>query len=374
MTLEHIIEQLGGKLDSQLEVINDNSYPFDMQLGNQPFSQTNYNNGKKINRVGSLAHAQAGAISFFNDTKYTSQLKDTKASAIILKSEHAHLTSLPKIITDNPYAYFAKLSFLLNPPVISAQGIHASAIIHETANIATNCSIGANVVILENTIIGKNVIIGSGSVIESNCSIGENTNLESNVTVKHHVQIGANCHLFSGCVIGNDGFGYAEESNADGQKNWMKIPQIGRVIIHDHVDIGANTTIDRGAIDDTVIEEGVKLDNLIQIAHNCIIGAHTVIAGCTGIAGSAIIGKHCKIGGAAMILGHLSIADHVTISPGSMIMRSINKAGTYTALMPFQEHNDWLKTAANIRHLNDLTDKIKLLEATVKKLTNNDNE
>ena len=370
MTLEHIIEQLGGKL----EVINDNGYSFDIQFGNQPYTQSSHNNGNKINRVGSLAHAQAGAISFFNDTKYTSQLKDTKASAVILKPEHAHLTALPKIITDNPYAYFAKLSSLLNPSVIPVQGIHASAIIHETANIATNCSIGANVVILDNTVIGKNVTIGSGSFIESNCLIGDNTILESNVTIKHHVQIGANCHLFSGCVIGNDGFGYAEESNADGQKNWVKIPQIGRVIIYDHVDIGANTTIDRGAIDDTVIEEGVKLDNLIQIAHNCRIGAHTVIAGCTGIAGSAIIGKYCKIGGAAMILGHLSIADHVTISPGSMIMRSINKAGTYTALMPFQEHNDWLRTAANIRHLNDLTDKIKLLEATVKKLTNNDNE
>jgi UDP-3-O-[3-hydroxymyristoyl] glucosamine N-acyltransferase len=167
-------------------------------------------------------------------------------------------------------------------------------------------------------------------------------------------------------VIGNDGFGYAEEAG-----RWVKIPQVGRVLIRNNVDIGANTTIDRGTIDDTVIEEGVKLDNLIQIAHNCRIGAHTVIAGCTGIAGSAIIGKHCKIGGAAMILGHLSIADNVTISPGSMIMRSVNKAGTYTALMPSQAHEDWLKTAANIRHLSQLADKMKTLEAAVAKLTHN---
>jgi UDP-3-O-[3-hydroxymyristoyl] glucosamine N-acyltransferase len=165
-------------------------------------------------------------------------------------------------------------------------------------------------------------------------------------------------------VIGNDGFGYAEQDGI-----WVKIPQIGRVIIHDFVDIGANTTIDRGAIDDTVIEEGVKLDNLIQIAHNCRIGAHTVIAGCTGVAGSAIIGKHCKIGGAAMILGHLNIVDNVTISPGSMIMRSISKAGTYTALMPSQEHADWLKTAANIRHLTLKTDKMKALEAAIEQLS-----
>ena len=361
LSLENIIEQLGGKLEGKLSFYNDNGNLADK-------------NNNKIIRVGSLAHAQTGAISFFNDAKYTNQLQKTKASAVILKLEHVHLTLLPKIITDNPYAYFAKLSLLLNPPVTSSPGIHTSAIIHETANIGINCSIGANVVVLENTSIGKNVTIGSGSIVESNCLIGDNTILELNVTIKHHVQIGKNCHLFSGCVIGNDGFGYAEESNVDGQKHWVKIPQIGRVIIHDHVDIGANTTIDRGAIDDTVIEEGVKLDNLIQIAHNCRIGAHSVIAGCTGIAGSAVIGKHCKIGGAAMILGYLSILDHVTISPGSMITRSINKAGTYTALMPFQPHNDWLKTAANIRHLNDLTDKIKLLEATVKKLTNNDNE
>jgi UDP-3-O-[3-hydroxymyristoyl] glucosamine N-acyltransferase len=212
-------------------------------------------------------------------------------------------------------------------------------------------------------------------VIERNSNISDNTVLEANVTIKHGTQIGKNCHLFSGCVIGNDGFGYAEENASSNTKRWVKIPQVGRVIIHDYVDIGANTTVDRGAIDDTVIEEGCKLDNLIQIAHNCRIGAHTVIAGCTGIAGSAVIGKHCKIGGAAMILGHLSIADNVTISPGSMIMRSINKAGTYTALMPSQAHEDWLKTAANIRHLSphldQLTDKIKTLEATLAQLTKN---
>lgn len=360
LTLEHIVKILGGKLELNLQLNNDNGVYVE-KIDN------------KINRVGSLAHAKEGAISFFNDTKYTSALNNTKASAVILKPEYAHLTALPKIITDNPYAYFAKLSLLLNPPVVPAQGVHASAVIHETVNLAVNCSIGANVVIFGNVVIGKNVSIGPGSIIESNSVIGDHTILEPNVTIKHHVQIGANCHLFSGCVIGNDGFGYAEESIVEDQKHWVKIPQIGRVIIHDHVDIGANTTIDRGTIDDTVVEEGVKLDNQIQIGHNCRIGKHSVIAGCTGIAGSAIIGEHCKIGGAAMILGHLTIANHVTISPGSMIMRSISKAGTYTALMPFQQHSDWLKTAANIRHLNDLTDKIKLLEAAINKLTNNDN-
>ena len=338
LSLQQIVNQLGGKLSANADT--------------------------QIHRVGSLVLAQAGAISFFSDTKYTTQLNNTSASAVIIRPEHAALTHLPKIITDNPYAYFAKISQLLNPVYVAPIGRHASALVDASAHISANCSIAANVIIEANVSLGDKVTIGAGCVIERNSSIADNTVLEANVTIKHGTQIGKNCHLFSGCVIGNDGFGYAEESG-----KWVKIPQIGRVVIHDFVDIGANTTIDRGAIDDTVIEEGTKLDNLIQIAHNCRIGAHTVIAGCTGIAGSAIIGKHCKIGGAAMILGHLNIADNVTISPGSMIMRSITKAGTYTALMPSQEHADWLKTAANIRHLNQLTDKMKALEAALELLS-----
>ncbi len=342
LTIQQIADQLGGTISGNAET--------------------------HIHRVGSLALGQSGAIGFFNESKYTAQLNNTATSAVIIRPEHAALTDLPKIITDNPYAYFAKVSQLLNPTFVAAIGAHKSAVVDASARIPANCSIGANAVIEANVTLGKNVTIGSSCVIERNSSIGDNTVLEANVTIKHGTQIGQHCHLFSGCVIGNDGFGYAEENG-----EWTKIPQVGRVIIHDNVDIGANTTIDRGAIDDTVIEEGVKLDNLIQIAHNCRIGAHTVIAGCTGIAGSAVIGKHCRIGGAAMILGHLSIADNVTISPGSMIMRSISKAGTYTALMPSQAHEDWLKTAANIRHLSphltQLTDKIKTLEEIVAKLT-----
>jgi UDP-3-O-[3-hydroxymyristoyl] glucosamine N-acyltransferase len=320
-----------------------------------------------------LALAQTGAIAFFNDAKYKIQLNNTAASAVIIRPEHADLTSLPKIITDNPYAYFARLSQLINPPYVAPESLHSSAVIDATTEVPAGCSIGAQVVIEANVKLGNNVTISAGCVIERNVSIADNTVLEANVTIKHGTQIGKNCHLFSGCVIGNDGFGYAEEANDGNTKHWIKIPQVGRVVIQDFVDIGANTTIDRGAIDDTVIEEGVKLDNLIQIAHNCRIGAHTVIAGCAGIAGSAVIGKHCRIGGAAMILGHLTITDGVTISPGSMIMRSILKAGTYTALMPSQTHEDWLKTAANIRHLSphlsQLTDKIKALEQVIATLT-----
>lgn len=333
------------------------------KLGGEPSND----NDVKIHRVGSLALAKTGAISFFNNTKYIAQLRETKASAVILKPEHANLTDLPFIISDNPYAYFAKVSQLLNPEQTREVGVHQSAVIDASVDIPKSCNIAAKVVIEKNVFLGKGVSIGAGCVVERDAILGDYTRLEANVTIKHGSQIGKHCHLYSGAIIGNDGFGYAEEV-VEGQAQWVKIPQVGHAVLKDNVDIGANTTVDRGAIDDTIIEEGVKIDNLVQIAHNCHIGAHTVIAGCVGIAGSARLGKYCKIGGAAMILGHLSIVDHVTISPGSMITRSIRKVGTYTALMPSQAHDVWLKTAANIRHLNQLTDKIKTLETVVENL------
>ncbi len=310
-----------------------------------------------ISRVASLANAKSGDICFINDAKYQKALVSCEASAFVLKERDADLTTLPRIIVDNPYAYFAKLSAFLNPPATVKLGVALSAVVDATATIPASCSVGPLVVIGENVVLGEHVVVGAGCVIENNVTIADNTRLEPQVVIKHDCEIGPNCHLFSGAVIGSDGFGYAEESGV-----WLKIPQVGRVVIHANVDVGANTTIDRGALDDTIIEEGVKLDNLIQIGHNCIIGAHTVIAGAAGIAGSAKIGRHCKIGGAAMILGHLTIADHVTISPGSMITRSLTKADTYTALMPFQTHKAWLNTAAKIRHLDSLSAQIKNLE------------
>ena len=310
-----------------------------------------------ITRVASLANAETGHISFLSDSKYRSLLTETKASAVILASAHRDETTLPRIVTDNPYAYFAKISELLNPAPEIQPGIATSAVVNETATIPASCTIGANAVIGAGVVLGEHVVIGPGCVIGDNVTIGSDSRLEANVVVYHGCIVGSHCHLFAGVVIGADGFGYAED---DGR--WVKIPQVGRVVLHDHVDIGANTTIDRGALDDTVIEEGVKLDNLIQIGHNCRIGAHTVIAGCVGIAGSARIGRHCKIGGAAMILGHLQIADGVTISPGSMITRTIAQPGTYTALMPFQAHEDWLRTAASLRHIGDYAERIRRLE------------
>ncbi len=313
-----------------------------------------------IKRVSSLNNAKPGDLCFINDSKYQKELDTCNASAYVLRARDANLTQSPSIIVDNPYAYFAKVTALLNPEAMPIGAIAQSAVIDISAIIPATCLIAEFVVIGANVVLGEHVIIASGCVIEHDVSIAEHTILEPHVTIKHHCVIGPNCHIFPGVVIGADGFGYAEEAG-----RWIKIPQIGRVDIHADVDVGANTTIDRGALDDTVIEQGVKLDNLIQIGHNCVIGAHTVIAGCVGVAGSAKIGRHCKIGGAAMILGHLEVADHVTISPGSMITRSLLQAETYTALMPFQTHQAWLKTAAKIRHLDNMATKIKQLETAL---------
>ena len=340
ITLKALVEKLGGEL-----------------IGNDV----------EVSRVASVANAEAGHITFITDSKYRKSLSDTKASAVILAEENRAFSNLPRIVTDNPYAYFAKVSALLNPQINAVFGVHTSSIIGAESKISATCAVGPNAVIGHQVSLADGVVVGAGCFIGDNVTIGKNTKLQPNVTIYSDSLVGANCNIASGAVIGADGFGYA---NQDG--TWVKIPQVGRVVIAEDVDVGANTTIDRGALDDTVIEKGVKLDNLIQIGHNCIIGAHTVIAGCVGIAGSARIGKRCRIGGAAMILGHLEIADDVTISPGSMITRSLKKSDTYTALMPFQRHEDWLKTAASLRHLTEINEKLKALENTLAALKSKD--
>jgi UDP-3-O-[3-hydroxymyristoyl] glucosamine N-acyltransferase len=288
-------------------------------------------------------------------------LADTQATAIVVSEEYRHATSIPRIVTENPYAYFARLSALLNPVSEFNPGVDISAVVDSTASVPDSCTLGANCVIGKDVRLGKNVVIGAGCVIGEGVTIEDGSQLQANVVIYRGCRIGKQCILAAGAIIGSDGFGYAEESG-----QWIKIPQVGRVLVGDHVEIGANTTIDRGTLDDTVIEEGVKLDNLIQIGHNCHVGAHTVIAGCVGIAGSAVIGKRCRIGGAAMILGHLEIADGITVSPGTMVTRSLKKPGTYTALMPFQLHEDWVKTAANIRRLDEMGSRLRQLEKSLK--------
>jgi len=323
----------------------------------------------RVSQVATLGNAQAHQISFLANLKYRSQLAESRAGAFILGTDAAEASARPRIIASNPYAYFARVSTLFNPPPEAVPGVHPSAVVHPTAQIAAGASIGANAVIKQGAQIGTGSIIGAGCVVGADCIIGEGCLLYANVSIYHGCMLGDRVILHSGCVIGSDGFGLAPD---DGR--WLKIPQIGRVMIGNDVEIGANTTVDRGALDDTVIEEGVKLDNQIQVAHNVRIGAHTAIAACTGIAGSARIGAHCTIGGAAMIFGHIEIADGVNISTNTLITKSITQAGTYTSALPFSEHSEWLKNAVQMRHLDSMAQRIRALEKKLGELEKNQHE
>lgn len=316
-----------------------------------------------INQVATLDSAQAQQLTFLASSKYRAQLAATHAAAVIVGQADAEVTQLSRIVCDNPYAYFARVSALLNPLPQPLPGIHSSAVIAEDAQVDATAHIGPHVVVGAGARIGARCVIMDGCSIGEGVSIGEEARLYPRVVVYHGCVLGSRLIAHSGVVIGADGFGIAPDAG-----RWLKIPQIGRVVIGDDVEIGANTTIDRGALDDTVIEDGVKLDNQIQVAHNVRIGAHTAIAGCVGIAGSTTIGRHCRIGGSAGILGHLQIADHVEISSFTLIGKSIRERGSYTGIFPFSKYEDWRKNAAHLRHLDELADKVKMLQQQIEVL------
>jgi UDP-3-O-[3-hydroxymyristoyl] glucosamine N-acyltransferase len=296
--------------------------------------------GTPIRQVGSLERAGAGDITFLSHPKHRAKLAATRASAVIVSVEAENLTELPRIVCEAPYLYFARVSQLFNPLTTQPAGVHPSAVIGKEVRL------------------GARVSIGAGCVIGDGVSIGDDSCLYPRVVVYPGCSLGERVSLHSGVVIGADGFGIAQ----DDAGRWVKIPQIGAVRIGNDVEIGANTTIDRGALDDTLIEDGVKLDNQIQIGHNCRVGAHTAMAGCAAVAGSADIGRHCTIGAAALILGHLKLADHVHVSAGTVISRSIHKPGTYTGLFPFDHNEAWAKNAALVRHLAQLAERVRALE------------
>jgi len=323
----------------------------------------------QITQVATLETAGPGHISFFANSRYRNQLEQTRADAVILSAEAADLTQRPRIVCKDPYAYFARVSALLNPPVAVVPGIHAFAAIHPSARVASSASIGPFVSIGAGAQVGEGTLVGAGCTLGDNVRVGRDCRLYASVSVYHDCVIGERVILHSGVIIGADGFGLAWEGG-----RWNKIPQIGRVLLGDDVEVGANTTIDRGALADTVIEEGVKLDNQIQIGHNCRIGAHTAIAGCVGIAGSTRIGRYCRIGGSAMIGGHLEIADNVEISAATGVPKSIPKAGTYTSLFPISQHRDWLRNASHIRHLDALARRLRDAEARLAELEGKKNE
>jgi UDP-3-O-[3-hydroxymyristoyl] glucosamine N-acyltransferase len=304
----------------------------------------------QIEAIAPLAEATAGQISFLSQRKYAPLLATTQATALILPLEAAGHFPRPHVLTENPYLYFARVSQLLNPVTIPDPRIHPTAVISPTAKI------------------GRNAVIHAGVVIGDEVTIGDDALIYPNVTIYHDCHIGDRVVIHAGVVIGADGFGNAKDGDV-----WIKIPQIGRVIMGDDVEVGANTCIDRGALDDTVIGNGVKIDDQIMIGHNCRIGNNTAIAACAGIAGSTIIGERCLVGGAAMFSGHIEITDDVQISGGSAIIKNIKKPGQYTGVFPSIPHADWLHIAANLRQLDGLSKKIQLLEAQIQALAQQKN-
>ncbi len=327
------------------------------------------NEAAVIDRVGALVQATPSTISFFSNPRLRAQLDASLAGCVIVgpNARDARAARGAVIVTSDPYLYYARLTqwwAARNRPARQS-GVHSSALIDPAAAVSPGALIGPFVVIEAGATVADGAHIGAHSVVGANAHIGVDTRLAAHVTLGAGCSIGARGIVHSGAVIGGDGFGFAPTEG-----RWEKIEQFGAVRIGDDVEIGANTCVDRGALDDTVIEDGVKLDNLIQIGHNVRIGAHSALAGCVGVAGSAVIGKHCTIGGAGMVVGHLELVDHVHISAGSMVMRSIRKPGVYTGVFPIDENAAWEKNAATLRQLHSLRDRLRALEKSL--LDNND--
>ncbi|MFO7530357.1 MAG: UDP-3-O-(3-hydroxymyristoyl)glucosamine N-acyltransferase [Marinobacter sp.] len=311
----------------------------------------------RITGLATLSAADPGQISFLANPAYGKYLADTRASAVILSPAAAQDAPTNLLLLDNPYLGYARLSHWFDPAPVPAPGVHASAVVESSARIADSASIGPNAVIEAEAEIGENVVIGAGSIIGARCRIGRDTVIRPRATLAHDVVVGQRCHILSGAVIGSDGFGFANEKGA-----WHRIAQLGSVVLGDDVEVGANTTIDRGALDNTVIGDGVKLDNLIQIAHNVHIGEHSAMAAMVGIAGSTRIGRHCVFGGASGVAGHLEIADQVHLTGMTLVTGHIREPGVYSSGTSADTNRQWRKNAVRFRQLDVLARRVKELE------------
>ena len=316
-----------------------------------------------IERVATLGKARAGDITFITNSRYKNLLPTTNASAVIISDQYRELLKTNGIVVKDPYVAYAKIATLLYSTASGKHGIHPSSSVGPGCNIAKTAWIGPNCVIEEGASIGEHSYIGPGTVIEKDVSVGNNCYIVANVTICHGVVIGDRVILHPGVVVGSDGFGLANDNDT-----WVKIPQVGTVRVGDDVEIGSNSTIDRGTIEDTVIENGAKIDNLVQIAHNVHIGAHTAIAGCTGIAGSAKIGKHCQLGGGVGVVGHLEITDHVQITGMSKVSSSITESGVYSSGTPIQPFQKWQRNTVRVKQLDDMARRLKALEQQINQL------
>ena len=321
--------------------------------------------GLSINRLAPLASAQAGELAFVAQARYANQMASTQASALIVPPALRDVaqTRGACIVTPDPYLYFARLTqwWRAQHAPVEPPRVDPLASIHPLAQVDALADVGPFVVIGANARVARGARIGAHAVIGAGASVGEDSMLHAHVTLGESCHVGARCILHSGVVIGADGFGFAPYEG-----RWVKIEQLGAVRIGNEVEIGANTCIDRGALDDTVIEDGVKLDNLVQIGHNVRVGRHSAMAGCVGVAGSATIGAHCTVGGGGIVLGHLTLADHVHVSASTTVTRSLNRPGQYTGMFPIDDNARWEKNAATLKQLHSLRERIKALEQSIK--------
>lgn len=300
-----------------------------------------------VRGVAALTAATPGTLTFCTGAKHRRALAATKATAVILPRELVAECPVAALIAARPYASYARIAAWLNPPLPVTPGMDPTARVADSARVAASARVGPGAVIGARAVIGERCSIGPHSVIEDDARVGDDCRLQAGVTLCHGVTVGARCVLKPGAVIGADGFGFAPD--ADG---YVKVPQLGSVVIGDDVEVGANTTVDRGTIEDTVIGDGVKLDNQVQVGHNCRVGAHTVVAGCVGISGSSVIGRRCMIGGAVGIAGHLEIGDDVVVTGYSLVTHSLPGPGTYSSGMPAIAAADWRRAVARLHRLD----------------------
>ncbi len=312
----------------------------------------------QVSGVGTLEAAGPQDVSFLSNRKYLAQVSSTRAGVVILKPDDASKCKVNCLLSDDPYVSYARIADLFDYRTPPAPGIHSSAVVDQSASIGEQVYIGPNVVIEAGTIIGPGCRIGPGSVVGLDCEIGQDSFLAANVTLTEKIRIGKRVIIHPGAVIGADGFGLAFVKD-----HWQKVPQLGNVVIGDDCEIGANSTIDRGAIEDTVLEDDVRLDNLVHIAHNVFVGAHTAIAACAGIAGSTRVGRNCLIGGGVGVFGHLIIADRVTISNMSTVTRDLTEEGSeWASFVPPVPLSQWKRIVTHWRKLDEYVKRIRQLE------------
>ena len=311
----------------------------------------------EVSRVATLANAVAGDLSFFANKAYRNELATTAATAVIISPTEVDSCSTNALLAEDPYLAYAGIASVIHPYDEITSGIHESSVVSAAAQVAATAQVSANAVVEGNAIIGESVFIGAGVVVGPGCRIGAHTRVLANATLVREVKIGERCIVHPGAVIGADGFG-----NAMSDAGWRKVPQLGGVSIGNDVEIGANTTIDSGAIDDTVIEDGVRLDNLIQIAHNVRIGAHTAMAALSGVSGSTTIGQRCMFAGQSGIVGHITICDDVVIGGATMVSKNISEPGFYAASFPAEKDREWKRLVARFRQLDQMHKRLMKLE------------